>query len=267
MPPYVFMTNSEKKIYFASDFHLGVPDFESSLKREKIICRWLDDIKQDAEKIFLVGDIFDFWFEHKYTIPKGFTRLLGKLAELSDMGISIEIIVGNHDMWMKDYLPKELGVMIHHQQPIIRNYYGKTFMIGHGDGLGPNDYKYKMIKKIFRNPLCQWLFARLHPNLSFAIAHYFSKKSRIATGNIDGIFLGEQNEWLYIYCKQELEKQHIDYFIFGHRHLTLNIPLNNNSRYINLGDWVKYFTYAVFDGNNIQLIDYLNKKNIPEFIP
>lgn len=259
--------NSEKKIYFASDFHLGVPDFESSLKREKIICQWLDEIKHDAERIFLVGDVFDFWFEHSYTVPKGFIRLLGKLAELSDSGIPIELIVGNHDMWMKEYLSKELNIVIHHQQPIVRQYYGKTFVIGHGDGLGPNDYKYKMIKKIFRNPLCQWLFARIHPNVSFAIAHYFSKKSRIATGHLDETFLGKENEWLYIYCQRELQRQPIDYFIFGHRHLPLNISLNNRSRYINLGDWVKYFTYAVFDKTDIKLVNYLNKENIPIFTP
>ncbi len=261
------MVGNAKNIYFASDFHLGVPNFESSLKREKIICNWLDEIKPHAERIFLVGDIFDFWFEHKYTIPKGFVRLLGKLAELSDANIPIEIIVGNHDMWMKNYLSKELNIVIHHKQPIIRNYNGKTIMIGHGDGLGPNDYRYKMIKKIFRNPLCQWLFARLHPNLSFGIAHYFSKKSRIANGDIDEKFLGKQNEWLYMYCQEELQKRHIDYFIFGHRHLPLNIRLSNHSKYINLGDWIRYFTYAVFDGKHIQLLDYLNQKNIPEFTP
>jgi len=155
------MTSTSKKIYFASDFHLGVPNYEASLQREKLICQWLDEIKQDAERIFLVGDIFDFWFEYKYTAPKGFVRLLGKLAELSDHQIPIEIIVGNHDMWMKDYLQKELNVIIHHQQPIVREYFGKKIMIGHGDGLGPNDYKYKMLKKIFRNPFCQWAFARL----------------------------------------------------------------------------------------------------------
>ncbi len=254
---------SNKKIYFASDFHLGVPDFQSSLKREKIICQWLDYIQQDAERIFLLGDIFDFWFEHQFTVPKGFIRLLGKLAELSDKGIPIEIIVGNHDMWMKDYLSKELNVIIHHQQPLVREYFGKKIMIGHGDGLGPNDYKYKFIKKIFRNPLCQWAFARLHPNLSFGIAHYFSKRSRIATGNYDENFLGKDKEWLYIYCQEILQHQHIDYFIFGHRHLPLNIQLNENAQYINLGDWMKYFTYAVLDNQKIELIDYFNQKNIP----
>lgn len=255
-----------KKIYFASDFHLGAPDLNTSIQREKLICQWLDEAKQDAERIFLVGDIFDFWFEHKFTAPKGFVRLLGKLAEITDAGIPVEIIVGNHDMWMKDYLKKELNVIIHHQQVIVRNFYGKIFMIGHGDGLGPNDYKYKFIKKFFRNPLCQWIFARLHPNLSFGIAHYFSKRSRIATGNYDEKFLGKENEWLYIYCENELQKQHIDYFIFAHRHLPLNIPLHHHSTYINLGDWIKYHTFAVFDGNSISLINYLSKQKWTETI-
>jgi len=261
------MTSTSKKIYFASDFHLGVPNYEASLQREKLICQWLDEIKQDAERIFLVGDIFDFWFEYKYTAPKGFVRLLGKLAELSDHQIPIEIIVGNHDMWMKDYLQKELNVIIHHQQPIVREYFNKKIMIGHGDGLGPNDYKYKMLKKIFRNPFCQWTFARLHPNFSFSIAHYFSKKSRIATRNTDEKFLGEDNEWLYIYCHEILKNQPIDYFIFGHRHLPLNIPLTPHSKYINLGDWIKYFTFATLDENSIQLIEYKTGKTITEFYP
>lgn len=259
--------SERKKIYFASDFHLGTPDFQSSLNREKLICQWLETIKQDAERIFLVGDIFDFWFEYKYVAPKGFIRLLGKLAELTDRGIPVEIIVGNHDMWMKNYLSKELNLTIHYQQPIIRTYYGKTLIIGHGDGLGPNDYRYKFIKKIFRNPFCQWAFARLHPNLSFRIANFFSQRSRIATGQLDEKFLGKEKEWLYIYCKETVQKQHIDFFIFGHRHLPLQIPLNEHSKYINLGDWIKYNTFAVFDGINFKLLEYPSFKQIPEFYP
>ncbi len=255
--------SDRKKIYFASDFHLGVPDFQSSLKREKIICQWLETIKQDAERIFLVGDIFDFWFEYKYVVPKGFTRVLGKLAELTDSGIPIEIVVGNHDMWMKDYLSKELNVVIHHHQPIVKSFYGKTFMIAHGDGLGPNDHNYKFIKKFFRNPFCQWAFARLHPNLSFRIANYFSQRSRIATGQLDEKFLGKEKEWLYIYCQDVLKKQKIDYFIFGHRHLPLIIKMNT-SAYLNLGDWIKYYTFAQFDGENIHLIEYPSFKEISE---
>lgn len=259
--------NTPKKIYFASDFHLGAPDYTTSLKREKIICQWLHHIKADAERIFLLGDLFDFWFEHQYTVPKGFVRLLGTLAELSDAGIPIEIVVGNHDMWMKNYLQHELNLVIHHDQPIIRTYYNKTLMIGHGDGLGPNDNYYKFIKKIFRNPFCQWAFARLHPNLSFRIAHYFSKKSRMYTGITDEKFLGKENEWLYIYCQETLQKQHIDYFIFGHRHLPLSIPLPNQSKYINLGDWIKHYTFATLDAHSLQLKQYPSQKIINDFMP
>jgi UDP-2,3-diacylglucosamine hydrolase len=241
-----------KKIYFASDFHLGVPTFEKSLNREKTIVEWLDLIKKDAAEIFLVGDIFDFWFEHKYTAPKGFTRLLGKLAEICDSGIPIHIFTGNHDMWMYNYLPQEIGVKLY-REPIEKSFNGKTFIIGHGDGLGPGDYRYKFLKKFFASSICQWLFARLHPNFSFGIAQYFSKKSRIATGSKDDIFKGEENEWLFSYCKEELNKKHIDFFVFGHRHLPLDLKPSENSRYINLGEWINHFTYAVFDGEKLEL--------------
>jgi UDP-2,3-diacylglucosamine hydrolase len=245
------MTNG-KKIYFASDFHLGIPNFEKSLEREKLICKWLDSIKQDAEEIYLVGDIFDFWYEYTYTIPKGFTRFLGKIAELSDAGIKIHFFSGNHDMWMKDYFEKELSVKVYHE-PITFTYNQKVFYIGHGDGLGPGDTKYKFLKFFFRSKVCQWLFSRLHPNLSFAIANMASRKSRLATGYADEIFLGEEKEWLIQFCKEYLKTQPVDYFIFGHRHLTLDIQIFEGSRYINLGQWLNGAQYAVFDGNSLIL--------------
>ncbi len=246
---------ANKKIYFASDFHLGVPDHKSSLVRERRVVAWLDSIKHDASDIYLVGDVFDFWFEYKSTVPKGFVRLLGRLAELSDSGIKIHFFTGNHDMWAFDYLTEEIGAKIY-REPIEIDLNGKKMMIGHGDGLGPADHGYKFIKKVFANKLCQWLFARLHPNLSFGVAHYFSKKSRIATGTSDEKFLGNENEWLVIYCKEVLQKKHIDYFIFGHRHLPLDIQLNDNSRYINLGEWINYNTYAVWDGDDLELREF-----------
>jgi UDP-2,3-diacylglucosamine hydrolase len=244
--------NTSKKIYFASDFHLGAPSYEKSLEREKRIVRWLDEIKHDAQEIFLMGDVFDFWFEYRQTAPKGFVRLLGKLAEISDAGIPITFFTGNHDMWMFEYLPHEIGITIH-RQPITRTFSGKTFYLAHGDGLGPGDSGYKFIKKIFANKFCQWLFARLHPNFGMGLAHYWSHKSRVANGNSDEKFLGQDKEWLVIHSKEILKTQHVDYFIYGHRHLPLNIHLPGNSRYINLGEWVNYNTYAVFDGNNIEL--------------
>jgi len=247
--------NTKTNIYFASDFHLGAPNDEESLKREKNIVRWLDEIKSDAKEIYLVGDIFDFWFEYKHAIPKGFVRLQGKIAELTDSGIPIYVFTGNHDMWIFDYLPKELGIKLL-KGNIIRKYNGKTFFIGHGDGLGPGDYGYKFIKKVFANKLCQWAFARIHPNLGMGIANYWSKKSRKVNAEHDEKFLGEENEWLAIFAKDYLKNEHIDYFVFGHRHLPLEIKLNDQSTYINLGEWIKYNSYAVFDGNELKLKYY-----------
>ena len=244
-----------KKIYFASDFHLGVPNYEDSLAREKRIVRWLDEIKNDAAEIYLMGDLFDFWFEYRYTVPKGFVRLLGKIAEIADSGIPVILFTGNHDMWMFDYLPKELGVTIH-RDPITRSYNGKKFYLGHGDGLGPGDNGYKFIKKIFSNPVCQWLFERLHPNFPMRMANYWSHKSRISNAPKDEQFKGEENEWLVSYAKDVLKKEHFDYFIFGHRHLPLDIKLSEKSKYINLGEWVNYNSYAVFDGEKLELKYY-----------
>lgn len=244
-----------KKIYFASDFHLGVPTYEKSLEREKRIIRWLDSIENDAEEIYLMGDVFDFWFEYKTVVPRGFVRLLGKLATLSDKGIVLHYFTGNHDMWTFDYLEKELNATIY-REPIEKTYNGKTFYIGHGDGLGPGDHGYKFIKKVFASKVCQWLFARLHPNFGIGIANYFSKKSRIATGNDDEKFLGEEKEWLVIHSKELLAKKHYDFLVFGHRHLPLEIPINGTSKYINLGDWIRYNTYGEFDGNTFKLLTF-----------
>lgn len=247
------MTISQnKKIFFLSDFHLGAPDYESSLFREKKVVAFLESIRHEAEQIFIVGDIFDFWYEYTNVIPKGYTRLLGKLAELSDSGIRIHVFVGNHDMWMNGYFEKELNIPVYHE-PSVFNWNGKSFFIGHGDGLGPGDKGYKFIKKVFRNPVCQWLFGQLHPSWGIGLANYFSRKSRKKTGMADEQFMGEENEWLIIYCKEVLQKQHYDYFIFGHRHFPINLELPGNSLYINLGDWIRNFTYASFDGNELVL--------------
>ena len=246
------MSNQNKKIYFASDFHLGAPNYNSSLIREKKIVDWLNYIESSAEEIFLVGDIFDFWFEYKHVIPKGFVRLQGKIANLTDKGIKVHVFTGNHDMWIFDYLPKELGVQLYRKN-IRRIFFGKSYLIGHGDGLGPKDKGYKLLKKIFSNKFCQWCFARLHPNFGIWLANKLSQKSRSITGKSNEKFLGEENEWLVKYCKYELEKNHTDYFIFGHRHLPLEINLNKNSKYINLGEWINYFTYVEVDNQNTVL--------------
>lgn len=242
----------DKKIYFLSDFHLGAPDHNSSLVREKKVVAFLEHIRHSASAIFIVGDIFDFWYEYKKVVPKGYTRLLGKLAEITDSGVPVYVFVGNHDMWMSGYFEQELNIPVYHQ-PQTFEWNGKKFLIGHGDGLGPGDHGYKFIKKIFRNPLCQWLFGQLHPTWGIGLANYFSRKSREKTGSSDEVFLGEENEWLVIYCKEVLQQVQYDYFVFGHRHLPLNIALPRNSRYFNLGDWIRNFTYASFDGTDVQL--------------
>lgn len=254
---------SGKKIYFASDLHLGVPNYEASLEREKHFVAWLDHIKQDASELFLVGDVFDFWFEYRKAIPKGFVRLLGRLAEIADAGTPIHLFTGNHDMWIFDYLPKEIGLSLY-REPIVREWNNQRFYIGHGDGLGPGDHGYKFIKKVFKNPFLQWCFARLHPNFGIGLADYFSRSSRAKTGHKDAIFLGEDKEWLVIYCREILEKEHYDNFIFGHRHMPLDIKLNEQgSRYVNLGDWISYFTYASFDGKDLDLMHYPLKADSP----
>lgn len=249
-----------KKIYFASDFHLGAPTYESSLEREKRIVKWLEEVRVDAAEIFLIGDVFDFWFEYKRAIPKGFVRLQGKIAEITDSGIPVHWFIGNHDMWIFDYIPKELGVKMYKTE-IEREFFGKKFMIGHGDGLGPGDRGYKFIKKVFRNKVCQWMFARLHPNFGIGLANFFSRKSRVSTGHADATFYGEDKEMLIQFCKSKLTEKHFDYFIFGHRHLPIEFQLSADSKYINIGDWITYFSYAVFDGDKLELIQNYQPKN------
>jgi UDP-2,3-diacylglucosamine hydrolase len=221
-------------------------------EREKQIVRWLDMIKADADEIFLVGDVFDFWFEYKSVVPKGFTRLLGKLAELSDQGIPISIFTGNHDMWLFSYFPEELKIPVY-RDPIIREWNGKHFYIGHGDGLGPGDKGYKFIKRVFANPVCQWLFARLHPNFAFWLAQFWSKASR-KYAHIKDTFKGKENEWLVTFANDLIKRKDIDYFVFGHRHLPIDCLLENRkSRYINLGDWLQFNSYAVFDEAQLEI--------------
>ncbi|MBK9491015.1 MAG: UDP-2,3-diacylglucosamine diphosphatase [Haliscomenobacter sp.] len=240
------------KTYFASDFHLGVPGKYSSQEREKQLVRWLDEISKDAQEIFLVGDLFDFWFEYKEVIPKGYTRFLGKLAELRDAGIPIQFFTGNHDMWMFRYFEDEFGIPIH-RQPILREINGKTFLIGHGDGLGPGDYGYKVLKHIFANPFLQWMFARVHPNFGIGLARFWSGRSR-SIHPPNAKFLGPDQEWLIVYLNAELERKPADFYLFGHRHLPIDHVLKNGkSRYINLGEWLHYNSYAVFDGENLEL--------------
>lgn len=248
------MSIENHHIYFASDFHLGAPDYDSSIKREKKIVAWLNSISSNATEIYLMGDLFDFWFEYKYVVPKGHLRLLGKLAELSDAGIKLHLFTGNHDMWMFGYLEKELGAKIYHES-VIKEYNGKKFFLAHGDGLGPGEPNYKFLKKIFRNRFFQWCYARFHPNLAFSVANYFSRRSRKSNYDEDATYLGDEKEWLFQYCKEVLSKEYYDYLIFGHRHLPID-RIVEKGRYINLGDWMKYNSYGYFDGETFELKKY-----------
>ncbi len=241
-----------KKVYFSSDNHLGAPNKTESKAKEAKFLRWLDGVKKDAAAIFLLGDLFDFWHEYKTVVPKGFIRVLGKLAEISDSGIPIHFFVGNHDLWMDGYFEDELNIPVYHKPKefIINN---TSFFIGHGDGLGPNDKGYKRMKKVFTNPLAKWLFRWIHPDIGVRLAQKLSTENKLISGDDDLIFLGEDNEWLVQYCKRKLNQKHRDHFVFGHRHLPLQIPLESNALYTNLGDWCNHFTYGEFDGKNMFL--------------
>ncbi len=231
-----------KYVYFASDFHFGINGNEDSHAREKIICNWLDSIKSDAQAIFLMGDIWDAWMEYKLVVPKGNTRFLGKLAELSDQGIQLFIFSGNHDLWLRDYFQQELNAVVIHEHQTFQ-FNDKIVRLGHGDGIGPGDATYKVLKAVLRNPFCQWIYRQLHPDVGLRIASYFSKRGpKHKYENIQ--FLGNENEFQIQYAKGLLKENHYDYFIFGHRHIPNVLPMNERSSYVNLGDWLSYKTYA-----------------------
>lgn len=252
------MNNLRKHIYFASDFHLGVDTTDQSSKeREQKIIRWLDSIEPSCEALYLLGDVFDYWFEYKKVIPKGHVRFLGRLAQFVESGIPVHLFTGNHDMWLSSYLEEEIGLTLY-KNPIEINLHSKKFILGHGDGLGPGDRGYKFIKKIFRSPINQWLFARLHPNLGISMMQFFSGKSR-AYDKDDKNFSHPEKEWLVQYCEAEIEKKEIDFFIFGHRHLPIDYTLSNKkSRYINLGDMMSFNSYAVLEQGKLILTSYEN---------
>lgn len=244
-----------KKIYFSSDNHLGAPTLAESLPREKIFIKWLDSIKHDAQAIFLLGDLFDFWFEYKTVVPKGFVRTLGKMAELRDSGIEIHFFVGNHDLWMHDYFETELNIPVYHN-PKEFVFNNKHFFIGHGDGKGPGDKGYKRMKRVFVHPVSKWFFRWLHPDIGVRLAQHLSVKNKLISGDDDKEFLGEEKEWLAQYSKRKLESKHFDYFVFGHRHLPMELKVGENSTYYNLGDWINHYTYGVFDGEKFELKKY-----------
>lgn len=244
------------KLYFASDFHLGIPDKKISLVREKLLVSWLEEVSKDASEIFLMGDIFDFWFEYKFVVPKGYTRLLGKLAEITDSGIPVHLFRGNHDVWAFDYLKEELNIHLY-RKPVVREFEGKKLFLAHGDGLGPGDKGYKFLRKIFEFKPNQFFFRWLHPDLGSRLGLYFSKKSRLANIYREGKKEKQdsiEEEMLYQYSKNKHQQQpEIDYFIFGHRHIPMQVNIGGNSEMIILGDWLSHFSYGVFEDGKMRL--------------
>ena len=245
--------NTKDKIYFVSDVHLGSSAFVESLEREKRLVRWLESIRDDAKELYLLGDIFDFWFEYKKAVPRGFTRFLGKLAELSDAGVEIHYFTGNHDIWVYDYLPDEIGLCLH-KNPFVTNIAGKTFYLAHGDGLGDRSLSFKLIRWVFHNRICQILFRVFHPDLGIKLAHVWAKHSRLKEWKCPKPFLGEEKENLVLYSKSYVQTHpETDYLIFGHRHILLDKMLNHRNRMLIIGDWLQHFSYAVFDGKELTL--------------
>lgn len=243
--------SEKKKIYFISDVHLGAPALANNRERELLFARWLDFIRDDVAELYMLGDIFDFWFEYRKVVPRGFTRILGRLADLSDKGVPIHFFTGNHDVWIFDYLPQEIGLTLHRDE-FITEIWGKKFFLAHGDGLDPEDKGYLFLKKIFTSKTLQWWFSRIHPNFAFHMAHQWSKSSRLSKLNKQEEFK-VKNECMYKFAEKYLEKEWIDYFIFGHRHQMANVEMKQNARFILLGDWIKNFSYGIFDGENFTL--------------
>lgn len=243
-----------KKIYFASDFHFGIPDYKTTREREVRVCKWLDDIKTDAQQIYLLGDLFDSWMEYKRVVPKGSVRFFGKLAELSDAGIDLIIFTGNHDLWVTDYFEVELKAKVYHD-PITCELGGKRFHLGHGDGLVKQEGIYKMMKAVFRHPVSRFIYRQLHPDLGLRLADFFSRLGPKHKYEEQKMLPAEQ-EYQLIYANELLKTSHYDYFIFGHRHLPCTLKLNDSSTFINLGDWISFDTYAVFDGIETRLEKY-----------
>jgi len=245
--------DQDKKIYFASDVHLGAPTIRNPREHEKRFVAWLDAVKSTASEIYLLGDVFDFWFEYKRVVPRGYTRLMGKLAEITDSGIPVHFFTGNHDIWVFDYLPSETGVIVH-REPLMQQWGNKTFYLAHGDGLGGYDKKFNFLKAIFTNPFAQWMFGHIHPNWGIGFATMWSKQSREKNlVKYGSQYLGDDKEWLVLYANETLKTTPVDYFVFGHRHIALDKDLGQGSRLIYLGDWINQCTYAVWDGHELRL--------------
>lgn len=239
------------KIFFASDFHLGLHAGSPALEREKRVVKWLRSVAPEAKEIYLLGDVFDFWWEYKLVVPRGFTRFLGTVGEITDSGIPVHFFTGNHDMWIDDYLTNECGLTVY-TDPITKIFDGKKFHLAHGEGLGTKDKYYKMLLSIFRNKTLKAMYSALHPSIGVGIGHRWSLNSRLGKG-IKSEFLGDEKEDLIRYSRSILEKDNIDYFIFGHRHLEMKYTINNGIEIVFLGDWITHGSYAEWDGNTLNL--------------
>lgn len=252
-----------KNIYFLSDAHLGSLAIEHGRMQERRLVRFLDSIKDKASAIYLLGDMFDFWNEYRYVVPKGYTRFLGKLSELTDMGIDVHFFTGNHDLWTYGYLEQECGVMVHHK-PLTTELFGKVFFLAHGDGLGDPDKQFKVLKKIFHNGVCQKLFNAIHPRWGMALGLTWAKHSRLKRKDgKEPAYMGENKEYLVRFAKQHLQQHsEIDYFVFGHRHIELDLMLTKKARLMILGDWIWQFTYAVFDGEHMYMEEYTEGESL-----
>lgn len=250
-----------KNVYFLSDAHLGAKLLKNNRERELMLVDFLQKIKPDCSELYLLGDMFDFWFEYKHVVPKGHVRFLAELANFTDSGIKVHFFTGNHDIWAFDYLEKECGVILHTTM-YETGMNGKSFLIGHGDGLNPNDKGYLFLSKVFHSRFLQKCFRFIHPDWGIALANRWSSHSRLkGNGKIEASeYLGDDREEIVQYCKKVLQKQHFDYFIFGHRHLPIDLQLEESSHYINTGDWITHFTYAKFDGNKVSLEKLEDKK-------
>ena len=246
-----------KNVYFLSDAHLGSWAIDHGRMHERRLVRFLDSIKHKAAAVYLLGDMFDFWYEHKYTVPKGYTRFLGKLSELTDMGVEVHFFTGNHDIWAYSYLEEECGVIMH-RKPITTDIYGKVFYLAHGDGLGDPDIKFKLLRRMFHNTICQRLFSAIHPRWSMWLGLTWAKHSRMKRINgEEPPYMGENKEHLVLYAKQYMKSHpNVDVFIFGHRHIELDLNLSKNVRMMILGDWISQSTYVVFDGDHLLLEQY-----------
>jgi len=250
---------TNKKTYFVSDVHLGAPALSNNQEREKLFVNWLDEASKDASEIFLMGDIFDFWYEYKKVAPRGFVRTLGKIAELTDKGITVHFFTGNHDLWVYDYLPSETGVILH-REPFETIIDGKTFFLAHGDGFDPEEKGYLMLKRLFTSKTAQFFFSRLHPNFAFWVGHNWAKNSRLSRGLNPEICLDIKEEAVVKFAKKYLVENHVDFFVFGHRHILIEEDLTPKSKLVILGEWINYFSFAVFNGDQLELKKYTKKE-------